>query len=350
MKGESILALAVVVLLVGSSGSVCAGTYSGGTGEPNNPYRIATANDVNDIGNYPEDWSSHFIMVNDINLADYNGTQFNIIGTSGEPFAGVFDGNGHAISNFTYETNGNYVGLFGYVDGENAQIKNLGLIDPNVNAGTGDTVGPLIGRIQRGTVTNCYTKGGIVSGEDWVGGLAGANLSTISNCYAASNVLGGNGAIEVPGVGGLVGYNGTTGTMSNCYATGDVSSETATGGLVGSNYGTISNCYSIGGVSSSAAGGLVGHNYTTVTNSFWDTESSGQTWSSGGTGKTTVEMQTMSTFTDAGWDFVEVWNIGENQTYPFLRVYPAGDLNHDGVVNMRDFAIVASHWLEGTEP
>ncbi|MHC4619949.1 MAG: hypothetical protein ACYTEQ_19555 [Planctomycetota bacterium] len=60
-------------------------------------------------------------------------------------------------------------------------------------------------------------------------------------------------------------------------------------------------------------------------------------------------MQTESTFTDAGWDFVEVWDIGENQTYPFLRVYPAGDIDHDEKVDWFDVAILAGHWLEGME-
>ena len=64
-------------------------------------------------------------------------------------------------------------------------------------------------------------------------------------------------------------------------------------------------------------------------------------------GKSTAEMQMESTFTD--WDFVEIWNNGENQTYPYLRVYPAGDLNHDEVVNLPDFAIFAYHWLAGAE-
>jgi hypothetical protein len=66
--------------------------------------------------------------------------------------------------------------------------------------------------------------------------------------------------------------------------------------------------------------------------------------------KNTVQMQQRSTFTDAGWDFVEVWDIGENQTYPFLRVYPPGDLNHDGIVNSIDVAILAGHWLEDAGP
>ena len=65
--------------------------------------------------------------------------------------------------------------------------------------------------------------------------------------------------------------------------------------------------------------------------------------------KPTAEMRTESTFTDAGWDFVEVWNIGENQTYPFLRTHPAGDINHDDKVNFTDLAILAAHWLEDSQ-
>jgi len=57
-------------------------------------------------------------------------------------------------------------------------------------------------------------------------------------------------------------------------------------------------------------------------------------------------MKTESTFTDANWDFIEIWDIGENQTYPFLRVYPAGDINHDDIVNFHDLAILADHWLQ----
>ena len=81
------------------------------------------------------------------------------------------------------------------------------------------------------------------------------------------------------------------------------------------------------------AGGLVESNSGTVTNSFWDVNSSGEPISAAGIGLTTTEMQTMSTFTDAGWDFIEIWDIGENQTYPFLRTHPAGDIDHDDIVN-----------------
>lgn len=63
-------------------------------------------------------------------------------------------------------------------------------------------------------------------------------------------------------------------------------------------------------------------------------------------GKMTSEMQQEKTFTDAGWDFVGIWNIGEAQTYSYLRVYPTGDINQDYIVNMLDFAILANHWLK----
>jgi hypothetical protein len=76
-------------------------------------------------------------------------------------------------------------------------------------------------------------------------------------------------------------------------------------------------------------GGLVGYGVGTVSNSFWDTETSGQTTSVGGTGKTTAEMKSIATFSGAGWSIIVVadpstrncsyiWNIVDGQTYPYL--------------------------------
>jgi len=63
-----------------------------------------------------------------------------------------------------------------------------------------------------------------------------------------------------------------------------------------------------------------------TTASFWDMETSGQSTSAGGTGLTTAEMQTESTFTDVGWDFVDesengtedIWWILEGRDTPRL--------------------------------
>jgi len=76
-------------------------------------------------------------------------------------------------------------------------------------------------------------------------------------------------------------------------------------------------------------GNLEMHNYSgesVVTGCFWDIETSGQTESVGGFGKTTAEMQTASTFLEADWDFVDetengtedIWWIDEGQGYPRL--------------------------------
>jgi hypothetical protein len=131
--------------------------------------------------------------------------------------------------------------------------------------------------------------------------------------------------------GGLVGEN-FGGAITNSYATGNVTlvggGHDRVGGLVGSNYGsvlldgitydsTITNCYSTGRVSGySYVGGLVGYNLGTITSSYWDTETSGQSTSAGGIGKTTAEMMQKSTF--ANWDFVNIWAIKEGVSYPYF--------------------------------
>jgi hypothetical protein len=133
--------------------------------------------------------------------------------------------------------------------------------------------------------------------------------------------------------GGLAGEN-FIGSITNCYSTGTVSGDRAVGGLVGSNGflylkpDKITSSYSSCSVSGNLyVGGLVGDNWGgTVTRCFWDTETSSQATSAGGTGKTTAEMQTVTTFLEAGWDFVDetangtedIWWINEGQDYPRL--------------------------------
>ena len=93
--------------IAGLAGAVSAGTYSGGgNGSAEQPYRISTPADMQSIGANTEDWGSHFVMVNDVNLAEYTGTEFNIIGNDVNAFTGVFDGNDHTVSNFTYSATG----------------------------------------------------------------------------------------------------------------------------------------------------------------------------------------------------------------------------------------------------
>jgi hypothetical protein len=212
-------------------------------------------------------------------------TDNNNWGFQGIYFSGSFDGNGYTISNFTIHGGSNdYLGLFGYI-GLTGQIKNLGLENCTISGTSivGDSgpyyIGTLAG-FNAGTISQCYSKGA-VSGYSGVGGLVGGNNGEISNCYNTGSVTGYNN------VGGLVGYN--SGSISQCYSTGAVSGHYSVGGLVGYN--------SSGNIGIFGINGYLG----SIINSFWDTQTSGQTTSAGGTGKTTEEMQTLATFTDCGW-------------------------------------------------
>ncbi len=211
-------------------------------------------------------------------------------------------------------------------------------------------------------VAYCYSTGS-VDGNDYVGGLIGHNQAAVTNCYTYVSDCYAKGSVngeEV--VGGLIGYN--TGSVTLCYSLGGVNGETVVGGLVGQNGffvdgASVTECYSAGVVSgSSSVGGLVGllDTYSSwVEKSFWDIETSGERNMCGSHndpsgnacdpnyGKTTAQMKQQSNFTD--WDFINTWNIGENQTYPYLRTVPASDINKDNITNFLDLCIMAEQWM-----
>ncbi len=208
-------------------------------------------------------------------------------------------------------------------------------------------VGGLLGNTSGGTLSGCYTTSR-VAGNTYVGGLLGSsNFDAVTQCHATSVVIasgwyaGGflaynnHSAItqcyamsDVTGsafVGGLVGVNDQAGAVAQCYAGGTVTGVGAVGGLVGySRSSAVSECYATGMVSGLAdVGGLLGFNESgTVAASFWDTEASGRAVSAGGVGKTTADMMTQSTFTDAGWNFIDVWYMLNGGSYPYLLNNP----------------------------
>jgi hypothetical protein len=82
-----------------------AAPYGGGSGTLEDPYQIWTAEQMNTIGLNKEDWNKSFILMADIDLSAFTGTQYNRIGDYyGVLFSGIFDGNGHVIINFNYMT------------------------------------------------------------------------------------------------------------------------------------------------------------------------------------------------------------------------------------------------------
>jgi len=200
-------------------------------------------------------------------------------------------------------------------------------------------VGGLVGD-NTGTITDSYATGDVTGKKDNVGGLVGNNNLFITDSYSTGNVTGDQNVGGLVGinheaisrsfssglvtgeynVGGLAGF-GVDATVTDCYATGKVVAGEYAGGLVGRpGGGPIVSSYSTGHVSGQWAGGLVGYSSSSidVRDSFWDTTTSGQSTSYGGKGKTTAEMMTRSTYSNAGWNLSGVWFLIEDVTYPLL--------------------------------
>jgi len=211
----------VVLLLICFFGRPIEAQYSGGTGEPNDPYQIATAEDLIALGETPEDYDKHFILTADIDLDpnlpggqvfdkaliawDTNDRESWFQGT---PFTGTFDGNSHTMSNFSCtSTSTGLIGFFGYV--HSGEVKDLVFMGARIDAEAGDDVGSLVGRLGYGSVlSGCSVQNATVKGGTMVGGLVGDNGGTITNCYC-SCIVDGNS------VGGLVGIN-ILGEISSC--------------------------------------------------------------------------------------------------------------------------------------
>ena len=324
--------------------------YDGGTGEPNNPFQIATAENLILLGETPEDYDKHFVLTAEIDLdpnlpgrkvfdkaviaPETNDTELRFQGT---PFKGVFNGNGHVISNLHIQGSG-YLGLFGCLD-YGAKIFALGLDDVDIN-GTGEFIGGLVGS-HSGSITSCYSTGK-VSGREDVGGLVCGNYGDIEMCYSTTNVSGNDS------VGGLVGFNTQrSGSISLSFNTGTVTGDGNVGGLVGCNYGPVINCYShsvvngridVGGLAGlnliggrirncystgrvsgvSSTGGLIGRGDGTVVNSIWDIEASGQAGSDGCAGLTTAEMMDPNMLGLNGFADDPNWVLNPGLDYPRL--------------------------------
>ena len=243
------------------------------------------------------------------------GKGWRSIGSSATPYAGNFKGNGHTINNLFINRTGGldlYIGLFGYT-GAGTRIETLGITNANV------------------------------TGRNYVGILVGVNQTTIVACYTTGKVQGRDR------VGGLVGF--TNRSVSTSYSTAYVTGNSRVGGLVAEQQGSsVTNSYSTGRVVRSSGtattiGGLIGtsNSSPTITASYYDTSTSGCvtggsdgcTTSAGGTGKTTRQLQSVTTYTGiyANWNTNldgdtttgdamtgndDPWAFGNKMQYPML--------------------------------
>ena len=256
--------------------SLAAAKDPGYTIEGNGSYTVTSADGLINVAELVNGGKTDINITLGKNI-DLTGKGWTPIGTNYEKrYKGTFDGRGHTIKGLTVTTNDQFVGLFGYLD-KAGTVKNVVMegiqITSNHVLMSGNT-GGVVG-YSWGTIENCSVSGS-VSGTNCVGGVVGSQKAgSIIGCSSSAIVKG------TRYVGGVAGEK--WGTMTACYATGNVTLEINSpqdlsgGGVVGLNGGsTVLACYATGNVNSKGSntgnvhiGGLFGDNYTVVTACYW---------------------------------------------------------------------------------
>ena len=229
------------------------------------------------------------------------------IGSSSAPFATTFDGAGHAISNlFINRGSTDYLGLFRVV-GDGGRIRNLGL--ERVKITGRDFIGAVAGETSAFSGVEAVYVTGAVSGRDLIGGLIGEHHpnASLRNTYSAARVTGSSY------VGGLLGYvPSSTATVYYSYARGVVTGRNSGGLLYPS-----ADQYGINGQQT-----------------YWDTQTTGQATSNGGTGQSTSNLKTPTGASGiySSWP-VATWDFGTASQYPALKY----DTDGDGAASWQEF-------------
>jgi len=348
-----------------------------GDGSPEQPYLLTAYSDLewlSDLYSGAPASGLHFRLLGNITIPP-DADPFTPI----EAFDGTFDGGGFTITGLTVsEASASDVGMFAVLRG-NSTVRDLTLADVSitgsfeVGAIAGDTqggtpvtiervhirggtitstrtgvlaadTGGLVGYARAGSsITGCSSSARVIARGRNVGGLVGDLRGTLSRSWCTGPVgPPDGGATDDAGYGGLVGLQGSIdAAIVECFARGTVTatSRGATsgnrdgiGGLVGGavTNAPITNCFATGSVSRTSGGtatmgGLVAVGSPAVTASYWDTNTTGQSTSVGGTGavgRSTTQMNDAATF--AAWDLTDVWELdpARNDGYPSLRANP----------------------------
>ncbi len=175
------------------------------------------------------------------------------IGTPQHPFSGVFDGNGHQITEMTAVSAGSGAALFAVT--RNATVSDLsvfGTVEAN------GTAAGIVATAADTRVERCVNHAAIVSTNVNAGGIAAVldGSSSLSGCVNRGGVRG------TDGVGGVAGVVQTASAgLTDCLNYGDVQADGTSlgaGGVAGriggallrcANYGTVSGkCWYMGGV------------------------------------------------------------------------------------------------------
>ena len=220
--------------------SLAAAKDLGYTIESDGSYTVTSADGLMNIAKLVNGGKTDINITLNTNI-NLTGKGWTPIGTSFDnSYKGTFDGGGHTITGLTVTTNDQFVGLFGYLNRagtvKNVVMEGIQITSNHMFGCTGGVVG-----YSWGTIENCSVSGS-VSGTDCVGGVVGSQKAgSIIGCCTSATVKG------THYVGGVAGEK--WGTMTACYATGNVTSTGSStgnvhiGGLFGDSYTTVTACY-----------------------------------------------------------------------------------------------------------
>ena len=219
----------------GSWADNAASAFDGGSGTKEDPYQIATAEQLAYLAVKANEGTLHtlgdyYILTNNIDLSAHQWVPIGRGTSQGSKyFDGYFNGNGKTITGLYVDesTDGYLAGLFGLLTG---QVTDLTIEDAYVKtARKNSSAGILAGRISNsGTkVTNCHVSGTVES-DVLAGGLTGyASYTEFESCSAKAKV-----SATGNNIGGFIG-EGFAASFTDCAAEGSVTGSWCCGGFVG---------------------------------------------------------------------------------------------------------------------
>ena len=254
--------------------SLAAAKDLGYTIESDGSYTVTSADGLMNIAELVNGGKSDINITLDTDI-DLTGKDWTPIGTNYDnSYKGTFDGGGHTITGLTVTTYDKYAGLFGWLNSAGT-VKNVVMEGVQItNNHSSGFAGGVVGN-SWGTIENCSVSGS-VNGEVYVGGVVGKQTSgSMTGCSSSATV---KGTVNVGGVAGE-----SWGSMTACYATGNVTLEIypgkdiSGGGVVGFKGGnSVLACYATGNVTSTGSstgnvhiGGLFGYKYATAIACYW---------------------------------------------------------------------------------
>ena len=259
-------------------------TFSGGTGTEQDPYKIATAEDLmylseltngSEASNYI---NKYYVQMADIDMSaypDFRPIANTDVNNTDKAFLGVYDGNDFLIENLHISASSAYSGFIGFLGtatASDAEVKNLTFENCSIT-GTSTATGMIVGESYIGKVTNCHLKGCAVNGVDkYTGGVVGTSYY----CDVRDCTVDKNSSVTSTGnyTGGLVGCSYPTASLTNSYINCEVhATVTGTlhvGGIIGFQWTrkaqktTVKECVFTGNVSGTQyIGGIIGSVYNT---------------------------------------------------------------------------------------